>query len=98
MANSINSDRSATIRRALELARTSADGQIDPEVNAILESAIQEVFQKINANPNCTLSRDDFAVFNYSRHRFPNDEVGRAVVRRYWDSCQGSPDTDGNRP
>lgn len=100
MANSINSDRSTTIRRALETARTSPDGHIDPEVNAILERAIQEVFQKINAHPDSyILSRDEFALFNYSRNRFPNADVGQRAVERFWNNFRGNAsEIDGYRP
>lgn len=100
MANSINTDRSTTIRRALEIARTSVDGLIDAEVNAILEGAIQEVFRKVNAQPDSyILSRDEFALFNYSRHRFPNADVGQRAVERFWNNFRGSAsEIDAYRP
>lgn len=100
MANSINSDRAVTVRRALEIARSSTDGHIEADVNAILERAIQEVFRKINAQPDTyILSRDEFALFNYSRHRFPNADIGQRAVERFWNNFQGSAsDIDGYRP
>jgi hypothetical protein len=78
------------IRGALERARNSDDGRIDPHTGALLETAIGELWNKILAQPDSyVLSRDEFALFNYFRHRFADSPIARGAVERFWNNFQG---------
>ena len=97
--NSSTSADDSRVRHALETVRNN-DGHADPELLAILEAAIQEVFRKINLQPDTyILSRDQFALFNYSRHRFPDAAIGQRAVERFWNNFHGNAsELDGYRP
>lgn len=77
------------VRQALERARNSSDGRIDYETTAILEDAIKELWEKVQAQPNSyILNRDEFALFNYFRDRFRGSPVAQRAVERFWNSVQ----------
>jgi hypothetical protein len=71
---------------ALEIARDSAEGAQDPTVKNILETALADIWQKIQAHPTSyVMTRDEFAVFNYFQDRFAGQELAAAARKRYWD-------------
>ena len=100
MANGSSPVDSETVRRSLEAARNAEDGQIDPRVNAILESAISELWGRVQARPDdYVLNRDEFALFNYFQERFRGSAVAQRAVERFWNNFRGSPsDIDGYIP
>lgn len=80
-----------TIQRALEIARNS-EGVVDPTVSSCLERSLREVWARLEANPdNYVLAKDEFALFNYFRHRFTNSNIAQRAVQRFWDNYQGNP-------
>ncbi|EER28191.1 hypothetical protein D8B26_006867 [Coccidioides posadasii str. Silveira] len=92
MANSPNIPNREAVRRALESARNSEDGQIDPRVSAILETAIGELWRKLQSQPDTyVLSRDEFALFNYFRDRFRDSPIAQRAVERFWNNFRGAP-------
>ncbi|DAA73654.1 TPA_exp: Uncharacterized protein A8136_4088 [Trichophyton benhamiae CBS 112371] len=97
MANSPNTTSPEAVRRALESARNTVDGQVDPRANAVLEAAINEVWRRIQSQPDSyILNRDEFALFNYFRDRFRNSPVAQQAVERFWNNFRGNPsDIDG---
>jgi len=97
MTNTVSSPDRDTVRRALEEARNSDDGHINPHTSAILESAIRELWHKIQAQPDSyILSRDEFALFNYFRDRFRGSPIAQRAVERFWNNFQGNvSDIDG---
>ncbi|KLJ07709.1 hypothetical protein EMPG_16820 [Blastomyces silverae] len=87
MTNNTSIPDPETIRVALEEARNSEDGRIDPGMTSILELAIGEVWRKVQAEPDTyILTRDEFALFNYFLDRF-RGPVAQRAVERYWNSC-----------
>jgi hypothetical protein len=85
-----NSPSTAEIRGALDRARNSDDGRIDAQTSAILESAIGELWRKIQAQPESyVLSRDEFSLFNYFRERFRGSPIAQRAVERFWNNFQG---------
>jgi hypothetical protein len=79
-----------TVASALEIVKNSEDGQVHPSVSAILERAIGEVWQRIQAQPTSyVMGRDEFAVFNYYRGRFRDSRVAQQAVARFWDHFRG---------
>ncbi|PGH05628.1 hypothetical protein AJ80_08320 [Polytolypa hystricis UAMH7299] len=97
MANSSSTPDGETVRRALESARNSENGHIDARVNTILNNAINELWRRVQAQPDSfVLSRDEFALFNYFQDRFRGSTVAQRAVERFWNNFQGSPsDIDG---
>lgn len=92
MANSPSMPNSETVRRALESARNCDDGQLDPRMSLILETAISELWRKIQLHPDTyVLSGDEFALFNYFRERFGDSPVARQAVERFWNNFRGAP-------
>jgi len=78
-----------TYQRAIDIARNT-EGDLDPNVTAYLEEAVTEISNNLNSHPDSyVLSKDEFAVFNYFRHRFQGDLAERAVDR-YWRSAHAS--------
>jgi len=77
--------KSAT--QALETARDSSEGAQDPTVKQILETALTEIWSRIQAQPSSyVMSREEFAVFNLFQKRFEGQELAIAARKRYWDS------------
>lgn len=92
-----NTTSISDVRQALDRARNSDDGRIDPQTSAILETAIGELWRKIQAQPDSyVLSRDEFALFNYFRERFRGSPIAQRAVERFWNNFQGdASDIDG---
>jgi hypothetical protein len=100
MANNRSTPDAESVRRALESARNSEDGRVNPEASTLLEVAIEELWRKIQARPDTyVLTRDEFSLFNYFlRERFRDSPIARSAVERYWRAVQGGnpPGIDGS--
>ena len=80
----------SNVSRALEYVRNSDTGDIHPSVSAILERALADIWQRIQASPNSyIMTKEEFAVFNYYRERFVNSDVARRAVGRFWNTFKG---------
>ncbi|KAK7943727.1 uncharacterized protein PG986_012840 [Apiospora aurea] len=78
------------VAQALEIARESPDGAKDPVVSSILENALVQIWNKVQAQPDSyVMSRDEFAVFNFFQYRFIGNKVAIAARKRYWDNTTG---------
>jgi len=78
-----------SVAQALEIARDSPDGAQDPTVKFILETALSEIWRRIQAQPTSyVMTREEFAVFNYFQSRFEGQQLAVAARRRYWDHSQ----------
>ena len=78
-----------TVAQALEAARDTAEGAQDPTVVYILETALVEIWGKIQAQPSSyVMTRDEFAVFNYFASRFVGQQLATAAIKRYWDNLE----------
>ncbi|KAJ5587936.1 uncharacterized protein N7459_003701 [Penicillium hispanicum] len=85
----------AGVRQALERARNCEDATVDPQTAAILETAITELWNRIQAEPdNYILSRDEFALFNYFLERYRGSAVAQRAVARFWNNYHGSANAD----
>ncbi|KAI9678147.1 MAG: hypothetical protein M1817_006092 [Caeruleum heppii] len=72
-----------SIRQALDLARDTP--AVDAQVGQLLERALTEVWQRVQAQPDSYVFTElEFAVFNYHRARFEGSEVAAAAVDRFW--------------
>lgn len=79
-----------TYQRAIDIARNT-EGDLNPTVSAYLESAIADIWTRIEANPTTyVLTRDEFPVFNYYRQRFEGP-VAEQAIDRYWRGTSQDP-------
>ena len=87
-----------TAAKALEIARNSEDGSIPPSVTEVLERAISDIWQKIQAQPTeFVMTKEEFVVFNYYRSRFANSPTAQQAVARFWNNFRGdSSEMDGH--
>ncbi|KAF7546940.1 hypothetical protein G7046_g9155 [Stylonectria norvegica] len=79
----------ASVNQALEIARESPDGANDPTISRILEAALSQIWNKVEAQPDdYVMTRDEFAVFNFFQHRFTGNRTAMSARRRFWEkSC-----------
>ena len=78
------------VAQALEIARESPDGTNDLVVSSILENALVQIWNKVQAQSDTyVMSRDEFAVFNFFQHRFAGNKTAIAARKRYWDNTTG---------
>lgn len=78
-------------QRAIDIARNT-EGDLDPTVSAYLETALSDIWSRINMEPEVyIMTKDEFAVFNFYRGRFEQDEVAEAAVARYWAHTYDAP-------
>lgn len=85
-----------TVASALEFIKNNEDGQLHPSVNAVLERAAGEIWQRIQAQPNTyVMTRDEFTIFNRYRARF-NVRLAQQAVARFWNHFQGTASEAGS--
>lgn len=71
-------------QRAIDIARNS-EGELDPSVSAYLEGALTDIWRRVTIQPDdYVMTKDEFAVFNFYRRRFDDNEVAENAVARYW--------------
>ncbi|PLN80874.1 hypothetical protein BDW42DRAFT_194084 [Aspergillus taichungensis] len=74
-------------RQALEEARDRDDENIPPHIKKVLETAIDELWTRVQSQPDSyVLDRDEFALFNYHRERFRGSPIAQRAVARFWDN------------
>jgi hypothetical protein len=87
----------AEIRQALEHARECEDGPVNAQSVAVLEDAITELWDRIQAQPDTyVLSPDEFSLFNYFlTTRYRGSPVAQQAVARFWNNYQQTTNDDG---
>lgn len=91
--NNVNIDGIGVLnyQRALDIARNS-EGDLDPSVSAYLEDALTDIWRRLMIQPDdYIMTKDEFAVFNFYRGRFDDNEVAENAVARYWANTYESP-------
>ncbi|KAI6784439.1 uncharacterized protein J7T54_006484 [Emericellopsis cladophorae] len=79
-----------SVVQALEIARESPDGASDPTIGKILDSALGQIWSRVQAAPNTyVMTREEFSIFNYFQHRFVGNETAARARGRYWDHARG---------
>jgi len=77
-----------TVAQALEYARDSEEGARDSTVGYVLQTAVQCIWDRIQAEPSSyVLTREEFAVFNYFQDQYQN-QLAAAARKRYWDQAR----------
>jgi len=78
-----------SLGQAVHVAQNS-EGGIDQRLAQVLEKRLAEVWAKLNAQPTSyILPSDEFALLNYYRARFGDNEVVRNATKRFWDNHKG---------
>lgn len=73
-------------QRAIDIARNT-EGELDPTVSAYLEGAVTDIWARINLDcDSYIMTKDEFAVFNFYRARFQDNDVAERAVARYWNN------------
>lgn len=71
-------------QRAIDVARNT-EGDLDPTVSAYLEDALNDIWRRISAQPDSyIMTKDEFAIFNFYRRRFEDNDIAEHAVARYW--------------
>ncbi|KAH1491401.1 hypothetical protein LV164_001274 [Aspergillus fumigatus] len=100
MANPATPADRFKIRQALERARNCEPDAVDRNTSAILETAITNLWQRIQDAPDSyVLNGDEFALFNYFRVRYRDNRTAQLAVERFWNNYRGnSANSDGAIP
>jgi hypothetical protein len=78
-----------SLGQAVHVAQNS-EGGIDQRLAQFLERKLAEVWAKLNAQPRSyILPSDEFALLNYYRNRFGDNEIIRSATKRFWDNHKG---------
>ena len=94
-ATNVDGIGTLTYQRAIDIAR-STEGELDHSVKAYLEVALQDIWNRINSQPDTyVMSKDEFAVFNFYAKRFNGEEIARRAIDRYWRHTQQPGGTRG---
>ncbi|SCN88551.1 uncharacterized protein FFB20_08331 [Fusarium fujikuroi] len=76
------------VPQSLEIACESPDGASYPSIREILESALEEIWAKVQNQPDSyIMMRDEFAVFNFFQHRFAGDKMAISARKRFWEAA-----------
>lgn len=79
-----------SLSQAVHVAQNS-DGGVDQRLAQYLEKQLAVVWAKLNAQPHTyILPSDEFALMNYYRTRFGDNEIVRNATKRFWDNHKGS--------
>ncbi|PKX94491.1 uncharacterized protein P174DRAFT_441783 [Aspergillus novofumigatus IBT 16806] len=99
MANSATPADRSNVRQALERARNCEPDAVDRNTSAILETAIANLWQRIQDAPDSyVLNGDEFALFNYFRVRYRGNRIAQLAVERFWNNYRGnSASSDGSK-
>ncbi|KAK3370316.1 hypothetical protein B0H63DRAFT_528041 [Podospora didyma] len=75
------------VMQALDMARDDEEAECNAKINAILNTALGQIWAKVEAHPDSyMMTRDEFAVFNFFQSRFVGNPVAIAARRRFWDN------------
>lgn len=79
-----------SLGQAVYVAQNSERG-VDQQLAQFLEKRLAEVWAKLNSQPNSyVLLQDEFALMNYYRPRFGDNEIVRTATKRFWDNYKGN--------
>ncbi len=79
-----------SLGQAVHVAQNS-EGGVDQRLVQFLERELAIVWSKLNAQPDSyVLPSDEFALMNYYRIRFGDNELVRSATKRFWDNYKGA--------
>ncbi len=92
-ANHVSSGVSSEVVEALRLVRDSDAGEASASARATIEAAMIGLWQRLTANADYLMTRDEFALFTYFRARYSqgsNDIVAKRAISRYWNNSSAA--------
>jgi hypothetical protein len=79
-----------SLGQAVHVAQNS-EGGVDQRLAQFLERQLAVVWAKLSAQPSTyVLPADEFALVNYYRTRFGDNEIVRTATKRFWDNHKGT--------
>ena len=78
-----------TVSQALEIVRTTHSEDVHPSVRNITDSAVRDIWQKIQADPHgYVMTPEELAVFNFyfamDPFSYREGNLGQIAIDRYW--------------
>ncbi len=81
-----------TLPEALEIAKQKQHGDVDSTVAAFLRPKMDEVMRRLQAQPSTyVFTKDEFAVVNYYRDTFGDNEITQQAIMRFWKQYPAEP-------
>jgi hypothetical protein len=75
-----------SLAQAVQVAQNSEEG-IHESLAIFLEANLGQVWRQLQAKPNSYIfSPVEFALFNYHRSWFGDQDIVRDATKRYWDN------------
>jgi len=82
------------VAQVLELVRNGESGQAPANATGTLETAIGELWSRIQADPDgFIMCKYEMQLFTFFQNRFVEDETAKKAVDRFWQNYRG--DTSG---
>tara|TARA_R110002003_G_scaffold149_7_gene13560 strand:+ start:18880 stop:19191 length:312 start_codon:yes stop_codon:yes gene_type:complete len=74
------------LAQAVYIAQNS-EGGVDQRLATFLETKLGEVWSRLQAKPDSYIfSPDEFALFNYYKVWFGDQDIVKNATKRYWDN------------
>ncbi|KAK4179321.1 hypothetical protein QBC36DRAFT_385239 [Triangularia setosa] len=74
-----------SVMQALDIAQESEKGAMEPTIVKIITDAYNKIWNKIATRPDLYLmTQQEFTVFNYFQSCWPDKEIAKKAVARYW--------------
>jgi hypothetical protein len=87
----------ATIDRAIRIAQTATNDNLDQQTKEILQLALRAIWRRIQAQPDTyVLTNLEARVFNYHQSLFRGNELYRRTLARYWENTHGMDGINGH--
>lgn len=75
-----------SLAQAVKIAQNS-ESPIDQNLASYLERKLDEVWTRLNQNASTYIfPSDEFALFNYYKSRFGDQDIVRDATARYWNN------------
>ncbi len=87
----------ATIERAIIIAQSATNDNLDQQTKDILTLALRAIWRRIQAQPDTyLLTALEARVFNYHQSLFRGNELARVTWARYWANTHGMNGINGH--
>ena len=87
----------ATIQRAIVIAQTATNDNLDQQTKEILALAVRALWRRIQSQPDTYLLTSlEARVFNYHQSLFRENDLARRTWARYWSNTHGIDGVNGH--
>jgi hypothetical protein len=82
---------------ALQILRDTEDDNVPQAVEIFVERELRVIVQSLEAAPDSyLLTKDEFALFNFYRHRYANEQFTESAISRFWSTHRNSVGDEDN--